>query len=111
MDLPFKWNELRCNPVFRDVRPWVLTSFWRYHENNPNIWRLFEQFTKEARAAGLQRYGVAAIFERVRWHVTVEHRVAGFKMNNNYRSCYARLITLISPDLGKLFETRGKKRF
>jgi hypothetical protein len=85
-------------------------AFWRFHRQNPHIYRLLVRYAKQAKAAGRSRLGIKEIFERVRWYVLVETRdPAGFKLNNNYHSRYARLIMLNEPGLAGLFETRKLK--
>lgn len=78
-----------------------------FHRDNPDIFRLFVQFAKQAKAAGRERYGAHAIGERIRWHVMVETRSAdGFKVNDHHWPYYSRLAMLTEPDLVGVFERR-----
>jgi len=74
---------------------------------NPEIVELFLRYAREARASG-RHYGIKAIAERVRWHVTVEKR-EDYKINNSYMSRLSRLLVRVDPDLVGLFEFRKLK--
>ncbi len=108
--LSFGWDQVRSHAIFRDVQPHVLEDFWCYHQAHPLVWELFSRFVAEVRQAGQRHYGVAAIFERIRWHINIDapfHYEEEFKLNNNYRSCYARLAIIKDPSLAGFFETRA----
>ena len=71
----------------------IQEKFEQFHEDNPRVYKLLVLFTLAARRAGWERYGISSIFERVRWHLSIEtHDKDGFKLNNNYRSRYARML-------------------
>ena len=42
-----------------------------FHENHPDVWYLFVKFTKEKIDLGFNNYSVTAIFERIRWEMSV----------------------------------------
>jgi hypothetical protein len=46
------------------------------------------------------------LFEVLRWRHTLRTGGDEFKLNNNYRSYYSRLIMLTEADLTDVFETR-----
>ena len=92
--------------VFSDISPKVVDQFLTFHKENPEIYALFKRFAFEARAAGRKRFGAAAICERIRWHVAVERKNDDFKVNNNFRSCLARLMIFDHPEFADFFETR-----
>lgn len=81
-------------------------AFLAHCEANPHIYETLRRFALEAKRAGRSRIGIAAIFERVRWYTQVETRDDTFKLNNNWRSYYARLLMEREPELAGLFETR-----
>ena len=93
--------------VFSDISPNIVDDFLTFHKQNPYIYELFKKFSYEVKNAGLSHYGAAAIFERIRWHETVESKKSDFKANNNYRSCYARLLAFEDPNFKDFFETRS----
>jgi hypothetical protein len=87
-------------------------SFREWHDTNPHIYERLVYHARRLKAAGQTRAGVALIFEVVRYeHMTRVHKPEGeeFKLNNNYRSRYARLIMEREADLGGFFEVRELK--
>lgn len=81
-------------------------KFAEYHAANPHVYELVIKFALEAHDAGRDHYGIAAIFERVRWHLNIETRGDEFKMNNNYRAYYARKLMNEYPIFNGMFRTR-----
>jgi len=85
-------------------------KFFEYHTANPLVLELFEQFTRRVKKAGHDHYSIDAIMHQVRWHIDIETQSAdGFKLNNNYTSRYARLLTKENPDLCGFFRNRKLK--
>lgn len=82
-------------------------AWWRYHQENPHVWKLFEKFTFQAIRAGFKNYSVNAIIERIRWHSEVETKGDIFKINNNHRPYYARYFHHKYPQYEGFFRTRS----
>lgn len=81
--------------------------FWIYHRDNPNIYNLIVHFAREAKKAGFSQYGISEIFGRIRWHINMETKSNdGFKISNDLRSRYARLVMKQEPDLKGFFRIR-----
>lgn len=79
----------------------------RYHRQNPEIWRLFVQFTQQMVRRGFKNYSVYAIMERIRWEVDAGgDGVTSFKINNNHRPFYARAYMRMYPQHDGFFRTR-----
>ena len=54
-----------------------------------------------------KRYGIGGLWERLRWHFHIEQGLGDdFKLNNDFRSRYARLLLEDHPELGAFFELR-----
>lgn len=85
----------------------IQASFERFHAENPEVYRLLVQFARQVKASGKPAYGIESLFARLRWHFEIETKGDTFKLNNNYRSRYARLIMHREPDLESFFTTRG----
>lgn len=85
--------------------------FINYHKQNPQVWELFQKFAFQAINAGRKKMGAALIFERIRWHLSIETIGDDFKMNNNYRADYARMFNEKFPEHHDFFETRERKTF
>lgn len=94
-------------------KPNLDDQFRRYHAQNPDVYRLFCHYAKLMAGVGIEgfrRYGAKAIMERVRWHYDVRrYYTAGFKVNNNFVSRYARMFMADHPHLDGFFETRELK--
>lgn len=67
------------------------TRFKEYHAENPQIFDLFDRFTREALDAGHRELGAKMIFERLRWETMVAAADAAYAINNNFSAYYARL--------------------
>jgi hypothetical protein len=84
----------------------IQESFDEYHRNNPTIYRLIIKYALEAKSSGYPHYSINGIFERIRWHINIESDGSKFKLNNNYRSRYVRLIETYYPELRGFFRMR-----
>lgn len=84
--------------------------FVTYHADHPEIYQALRRFALEARRAGRDRLSINMLFERVRWETMVGAHDETFKMNNNWRAHYARLLMRQVPELGPaFFETRTSR--
>jgi hypothetical protein len=82
-------------------------AFWRFHELNPHVYARLVQLARDLKARGRRRIGIGMLFEVLRWHhLSTVGDADGFKLNNNYRALYARLIMHREPDLAGVFHTR-----
>ena len=65
----------------------------------------------EWRRAGGQKLGIATLFEKLRWewHTGTIKDEDGYKLNNNLKAYYARLIMSDYPELDGLFDLRTMK--
>jgi hypothetical protein len=87
-------------------------KFNRYDELNPEIWKEFEKIalnliTKYNR----KRYSAYAIMEIIRYHTVISGASGDdeFKVNNDYRSWYARKFVNVHPEHKGFFELRSKQ--
>lgn len=82
-------------------------AFIEFHQANPIVYSTLVRLAREARQAGATKIGVRALWERMRWDLTVTTRDHGdFKLNDHFTSRYVRMIVADNPDLCGLFETR-----
>lgn len=91
-----------------DTPPTIDERFSAFHAANPHIYAKLVELTREAHAAGHERFGIRTIWEVLRWKLMVRtNRPADdFKLNDHYTSRYVRLIQAQEPDLATMFETR-----
>lgn len=86
-----------------------MSKFDNYHQKNPHIYKLFEQFTFQAMEKGFKKYGAKSIFELIRWHTKTNKTTDEFKINNSYAPDYARLFMKKHPQHSDFFFTRQIK--
>ena len=86
------------------------TKFDRFHADNPKVYETLVRLAREwvARFGG-HKLGIATLYERARWEIALATTDADFKLNNDWRSYYARLIMTQEPDLAGLFDLRASK--
>lgn len=81
-------------------------KFREFHADNPQVYAKLVELTREAKSAGRTKIGIGMLFEVLRWHSYISTTDPDYKMNNNYRSRYARLIQQNEPDLAGMFDMR-----
>lgn len=86
-------------------------KFEAFHGAHPDVYAEFKKIAYQLLALGVRHYGAGAIFEVMRFNRTVSGRDIGepFKLNNVYRSRYARLLIDEDPTFAGFFETRALK--
>ncbi len=84
----------------------IREAFLRFHRENPNVYVQLVQMAQQAHRAGASKLGIGMMFEVLRWQAVLRTRGDDFKLNNNYRSYYARLILARNPELEGIFELR-----
>ena len=81
-------------------------AFLRFHSENPHIARLLAAKALKLRECGERRWGIGALFESLRYDLAVQTRGAAFKLNNNHRAFYVRLLEDRHPELQGFFSKR-----
>jgi hypothetical protein len=91
----------------------IQREFEKYHQENEHVYKFLVHFARLAIQAMRDRgnqdpqYSIAAVVERARWHVNFEVRgYQDFKINNDFRARYARLIMRQETDLRGVFNLR-----
>lgn len=88
----------------------IQRDFEAFHAANPHV---YAELVRLARLyhARLGTYpGIGMLWEVARWNIALDTRTdAVWKLNNNYRSRYARLMMDNELDLHDAFETRRLK--
>ena len=85
----------------------IFDAFKVFHRANPEIWVLFQKYSLQIIDRGLKSYGSAAVFERIRWHISVETS-GKVKLNNNFRAYYARMFAVKYPENAYFFRNRKR---
>lgn len=84
-------------------------QFLRFHELNPHVYSTIVEISLGLQKHGLKRTGISMVFERMRWMWAMQTRGDDYKLNNNYRAFYARMVMDEHPKLQGFFETRVQK--
>lgn len=84
------------------------SRFLEFHRKNPKVYALLVEYARRAKQRGYRTYGIGALWEIVRWDKHTLFTVGSdqWRMNNNFRSRYARLIMQQEPDLEGFFHLR-----
>lgn len=77
----------------------------RFHQRNPAVYHYAVSICRWARARGIRHYGIGAVWEIMRFKY-LETYGDIYKLNNNHRAFYARLVMAQEPDLAGFFQTR-----
>lgn len=85
--------------------------FADFHSHNPHVYDALVELAREARRINrTAKLGIGMLFEVLRWQTFLETKGEtprdGYKLNNVFRSRYARLIMERNPDLRGVFDTR-----
>jgi hypothetical protein len=68
-----------------------------FHNQNPNVYKLFDKYAKECLAAGIRKMSSDMILHRIRWYHTIETTGKDFKISNDFSPYYARLWMNYNP--------------
>ena len=85
------------------------SKFQKFHKENPRVFDELVKLTKQAHTRGRKKIGIGMLFEVIRWNMLIHTTDPEFKMNNNYRSRYARLIMDTYPEFEGIFDVRELK--
>lgn len=80
-------------------------NFWAFHERNPHVYAKLVEIAHFVQSKGRASWGIAAIFERLRWVSEFETEGDLYKLNNDYRAFYSRML-MREPDLSGFFRVR-----
>lgn len=81
--------------------------FEAFADANPAVEESIVAVARELRDEhGIQRAGIALIFERLRWLYAIRTQGDAYRLNNSFRAFYARRIMERHEDLAGFFEVR-----
>lgn len=83
--------------------------FLEFHHANPGVYDALVALARRWKDAGFEKIGIATLFEVLRWErgLAGVRDADGYKLNNSYRSRYARLIMANERDLLGFFDLRS----
>jgi hypothetical protein len=78
-----------------------------FHKANPAVYEELRRLALILKRRGHKRIGIAMLYEQMRWSWYVQTTdVDGFKLSNNHRAYYSRLLMKQEPELAGFFTTR-----
>lgn len=93
-------------PAFAPPPDHIEREFRIFHRDNPAVYSKLVALARQAKARGRTKIGIAMPYEVIRWEMYLSTTDPDWKLNNNFRSRYARLIMEQEPDLKGFFDTR-----
>lgn len=90
-----------------DVPVDMTEGFWRFHQDNPDVYERLVVMARSMVTRGRSRIGMKMLFEVLRWEYFMSTETdEPFKLNNNYTAYYSRLIEHNNPELFGVFTKR-----
>ncbi len=89
-------------------RPALEQQFQQFHAKNPHVYEALRTRALRAKRKGF-RPGIGCLFEVLRWSYGLTTEGDDFKLNNNYRAFYARMLMDQEPELEGFFELRRQR--
>lgn len=90
----------------------IMQAFVEFHSRHPEVYMELVRMARTWRAKnGPQaKVGIATLYEALRWRQGMGELAdqQGFKLNNNYRAEYARMIMVREPALDGIFTLRDR---
>lgn len=83
----------------------IQQKFENFHSQNPQVYTTLVSLANQAKDAGRNKIGIGMLFEVLRWNYIINSGEE-FKLNNNYRSRYVRMIAQNESSLSNMFEMR-----
>ena len=83
-------------------------TFEDFHADNPEVYSLLVRLARTLRVRGYNKFSITLIYEMARWTKMMETTDGEYKLNNNWKPNYARLIMEQEPDLQGVFDLRSK---
>lgn len=90
-------DSAKGEKFLEEARAWI--------DDNPVGW---DYIVKQAllSASMHRRFGMKALCEHVRWHMSVNVGDADFKLNNNYTAAFTRILCDEHPEVAPYVKTR-----
>jgi len=97
------------SPIEEEIFDDLQSRFIRFNHNNPHIYRnlvtLARQF-RQKRPDGVT--GIGMLYEVLRWNYYMNvDTTEEYKLSNDFRAAYSRLIMKQEPDLAGVFKVRN----
>jgi hypothetical protein len=81
-------------------------KFLQFHEENPHVYEGLSNLAKKALARGYETWGIGGMYEVLRWERHFGTTDPEFKLRNDFRAYYARLLIADGVVPEKFFRLR-----
>lgn len=87
-------------------------KFWDFHRSNPSIYDELNALALGMRRTGQKTFGIDGLFAVVRYQRAIKtvDGASDFKLCNNYKPMYARLLMECEPELHGFFRIKACPR-
>ena len=82
------------------------SRFLKFHADNPQVYEALHKLAVDLVERGQRKFGISMIYEVLRWQHAMRTTDPKFKLNNDFRAGYARLLMANDQRLCGVFETR-----
>lgn len=86
----------------------MAARFTSFHLKNPHVFSALHKLSSKAKALGWKKGSINLFFERLRWDYAIKTQGSKYKLCNDHRAFYARVLMAYDPDLEGFFRTRGQ---
>jgi hypothetical protein len=98
------WNH----PLFSRFKSSVIDQFREFHSENPAVYDEFKRLARMMKNSGRKKYSVDAIIHVIRWNFALRTTGHPFKISNNIRAIYGRLLAFDDPQFATFFNFKNK---
>ena len=76
----------------------IADRFEKFHQANPLVYVLLKRLARQVLGWDRTQYSIATLFEVLRWNYSFQTDGDDFKLNNDFRAFYARML---NADFGR----------
>lgn len=99
--------KLKDKTIFENIDKDLLAKFKMYHRENPEVWEEFKSMATQMLKV-TDRYSHVTMIEVMRWNSDIKGGDP-FKINNDFKALYARLMIYHYSAFKDFFELRRMK--
>jgi len=100
--------NLNFEPIIEIKGDSIPERFKRFHSANRHVYDALVNLARQFRQRrGDSKIGIGMLYEVLRWNYYMTTKSEDdYKLSNDFRACYARLIMSQEPDLKGIFQTK-----
>ena len=102
-EVPRVQPEPELKPIGR-----LEADFNEFHRTNPQVYELIYQMVTKLLADGKTRFGIARVYEELRYEIARTGTKDHYKLNNNHKAFYGRKLIEDYPALAAVITLRER---